>query len=93
MTLDEWSDDEIDAMVEVGGNASANSIYEAFIPEGYSKPGPDSNNKERAKFIRLDNIRILLAVYNKCLWLSSSIISVVFISYLGSKLHGLSPTA
>lgn len=62
MTLDEWSNDEIDAMVEVGGNASANSIYEAFIPEGYSKPGPDSNNKERAKFIRLDNIRILLAV-------------------------------
>ncbi|XAR72544.1 hypothetical protein NMG60_11019223 [Bertholletia excelsa] len=39
-------------MVEVGGNASANSIYEAFIPEGYSKPGPDSGNEERTRFIR-----------------------------------------
>lgn len=29
MTLDAWSDDEIDAMIEVGGNASAESIYEA----------------------------------------------------------------
>ncbi|KAE9461438.1 hypothetical protein C3L33_06648, partial [Rhododendron williamsianum] len=54
VTLDEWTDDEIDAMVEVGGNASANSIYEAFIPEGYSKPRADSGHEERAKFIRLD---------------------------------------
>ncbi|XP_057494894.1 ADP-ribosylation factor GTPase-activating protein AGD12-like isoform X1 [Actinidia eriantha] len=52
VTLDEWSNDEIDAMMEVGGNASANSIYEAFIPEGYIKPGPDSGHEERAKFIR-----------------------------------------
>ncbi|KAI8524524.1 hypothetical protein RHMOL_Rhmol13G0156000 [Rhododendron molle] len=52
VTLDEWTDDEIDAMVEVGGNASANSIYEAFIPEGYSKPSADSGHEERAKFIR-----------------------------------------
>ncbi|KAG5515936.1 hypothetical protein RHGRI_036840 [Rhododendron griersonianum] len=52
VTLDEWTDDEIDAMVEVGGNASANSIYEAFIPEGYSKPRADSGHEERAKFIR-----------------------------------------
>uniref|UniRef100_A0A5B6ZZ55 Putative ADP-ribosylation factor GTPase-activating protein AGD12-like n=1 Tax=Davidia involucrata TaxID=16924 RepID=A0A5B6ZZ55_DAVIN len=52
VTLDEWSDDEIDAMVEVGGNTSANSIYEAFIPEGFSKPGPDSGHEERSKFIR-----------------------------------------
>ncbi|KAK6917073.1 Arf GTPase activating protein [Dillenia turbinata] len=52
VTLDEWSDDEVDAMYEVGGNSSANSIYEAFIPEGCSKPGPDSGHEERAKFIR-----------------------------------------
>ncbi|XP_028091241.1 ADP-ribosylation factor GTPase-activating protein AGD12-like isoform X2 [Camellia sinensis] len=52
VTLDEWSDDEIDAMIEVGGNASANSIYEAFIPQGYTKPGPESGHEERAKFIR-----------------------------------------
>lgn len=52
VTLDDWSDDEIDAMVEVGGNSSANSIYEAFIPEGVSKPGPDSSHEQRTKFIR-----------------------------------------
>ncbi|KAL3522852.1 hypothetical protein ACH5RR_015686 [Cinchona calisaya] len=52
VTLDEWSDDEIDAMIEVGGNASANSIYEAYIPEGVSKPGPDSSHEARSKFIR-----------------------------------------
>ena len=52
MTLDEWSDDEVDSMVEVGGNSSANSIYEAFIPEGLKKPGPDASHDERLKFIR-----------------------------------------
>ncbi|KAB2627198.1 ADP-ribosylation factor GTPase-activating protein AGD12-like [Pyrus ussuriensis x Pyrus communis] len=51
VTLDEWSDDEIDAMIEVRGNSSANSIYEAFIPEGLSKPGPDASHEERSKFI------------------------------------------
>lgn len=54
MTLDDWSEDEVDAMVEVGGNSSANSIYEAFIPEGVSKPGPDSSHEARMKFIRSD---------------------------------------
>lgn len=54
MTLDDWSDDEVDAMIEVGGNSSANAIYEAFIPEGVSKPGPDSSHEIRSKFIRLD---------------------------------------
>lgn len=56
MTLDEWSDEEIDAMIEVGGNASANSIYEAYLPDGVSKPGPDASHDQRAKFIRLDLI-------------------------------------
>ncbi|KAF5475384.1 hypothetical protein F2P56_007193 [Juglans regia] len=52
VTLDDWSDDEIDSMFEVGGNSSANAIYEAFIPEGYAKPGPDASHAERAAFIR-----------------------------------------
>lgn len=52
VTLDEWSDEGIDAMIEVGGNASANSIYEAYIPDGVSKPGPDASHEQRAKFIR-----------------------------------------
>jgi len=52
VTLDEWSDDEIESMIEVGGNSSANSIYEAYFPKGISKPNPDSSNEERTKFIR-----------------------------------------
>lgn len=52
VTLDEWSDDEVDGMVEVGGNASANSIYEAYIPEGVSKPTPDAGHEQRSSFIR-----------------------------------------
>ena len=54
MALDEWSDEEIDAMIEVGGNSSANAIYEAYIPEDYSKPGPDASHDERRRFIRLE---------------------------------------
>lgn len=52
MTLDEWSDEDIDAMIEVGGNAAANAIYEAFIPDGFSKPGPDASHDDRMRFIR-----------------------------------------
>lgn len=52
VTLDEWADDEIDSMIEVGGNSAANSIYEASIPEGVKKPGPDSSHNERRAFIR-----------------------------------------
>ncbi|KAF9620710.1 hypothetical protein IFM89_014010, partial [Coptis chinensis] len=52
VTLDDWSDDEIDSMVEVGGNSSANSIYEAFVPEGFLKPRPESSHEDRMKFIR-----------------------------------------
>lgn len=62
VTLDDWSDDEVDAMVEVGGNASANSIYEAYIPEGFTKPGPDAGHEHRAKFIRLDMLS-----YTQCI--------------------------
>ncbi|GAB4840705.1 ADP-ribosylation factor GTPase-activating protein agd12 [Ancistrocladus abbreviatus] len=52
VTLDDWSEEDIDAMIEVGGNASANSIYEAFFPEGYSKPGPNASHEDRMRFIR-----------------------------------------
>lgn len=52
VTLDEWSDEEIDSVVEVGGNVCANAIYEAFIPEGVTKPGPDASHEERMKFIK-----------------------------------------
>ncbi|KAK8618217.1 hypothetical protein V6N13_132218 [Hibiscus sabdariffa] len=52
VALDEWTMEEIDAMAEVGGNSAANAIYEAYIPEGYSKPGPDATLEERQKFIK-----------------------------------------
>ncbi|PWA84403.1 ADP-ribosylation factor GTPase-activating protein AGD12 [Artemisia annua] len=52
VTLDSWTDAEVDAMIEVGGNASANSIYEAYIPQGISKPGPDASQDHRSNFIR-----------------------------------------
>ncbi|XP_016197729.1 probable ADP-ribosylation factor GTPase-activating protein AGD13 [Arachis duranensis] len=38
-------------MIEVGGNAAANSIYEAYIPEGHKKPEPDASHEQRANFI------------------------------------------
>lgn len=52
VSLDEWSDEEVESMIEVGGNSYANAIYEAFLPEGLSKPNLNSSNEERSKFIR-----------------------------------------
>jgi hypothetical protein len=52
VTLDKWTDDEINFMVEVGGNAKANAIYEAFLPKAYRKPHPDSAQEERQNFIK-----------------------------------------
>jgi len=54
VTLDEGSSDEIDEMIEVGENSSVNSIYEAYFPKGYTKPGPNASHEQRVKFIRLD---------------------------------------
>lgn len=74
VTLDEWSDDEIDAMVEVGGNASANSIYEAYIPEGISKPGADASHEQRSKFIRL------VQMWKCCSFYSSLLLKAICIT-------------
>lgn len=52
VTLDQWSDDETNSMIEVGGNSYANAIYEAFLPKGYDKPHPNSTQEERTNFIR-----------------------------------------
>ncbi|GFQ04939.1 probable ADP-ribosylation factor GTPase-activating protein agd11 [Phtheirospermum japonicum] len=50
--LDAWTDEQVDALIEMGGNDAVNLKYEAHIPENYSKPKPDSSTDERADFIR-----------------------------------------
>lgn len=52
MTLDEWSDEQVEMMEAIGGNAAANAVYEAFIPPDLQKPSPDSSVEERSDFIR-----------------------------------------
>ncbi|KAJ7550408.1 hypothetical protein O6H91_07G099100 [Diphasiastrum complanatum] len=52
VTLDEWTEEEITVMVEVGGNAVANAIYEAYAPFDCEKPGPEASIEERTTWIR-----------------------------------------
>lgn len=52
VSLDEWSDEDMESMIAVGGNSYANAIYEAFLPSDYSKPTSNSSNDDRLKFIR-----------------------------------------
>ncbi|KAI3859234.1 hypothetical protein MKX03_034638, partial [Papaver bracteatum] len=52
VTLDDWSDEEIESMIEIGGNFSVNSTYGAFIPDGIAKPGANSSHEWSSKFIR-----------------------------------------
>ncbi|MCL7042890.1 hypothetical protein MKW94_018059 [Papaver nudicaule] len=50
--LDEWSDEQVDSLIDLGGNAAANLKYEALLPDNVRKPKPDSSIEERADFIR-----------------------------------------
>ncbi|XP_022748355.1 probable ADP-ribosylation factor GTPase-activating protein AGD11 isoform X3 [Durio zibethinus] len=50
--LDEWTDEQVDSLVNLGGNIVANNKYEAFLPDNLKKPGPDSSIEERSDFIR-----------------------------------------
>ncbi|XP_070047770.1 probable ADP-ribosylation factor GTPase-activating protein AGD11 isoform X2 [Nicotiana tomentosiformis] len=50
--LDEWTDDQVDSLIEMGGNNAANLKYEASIPDSYRKPRPDASIEERTDFIR-----------------------------------------
>ena len=52
MKLDEWTDEQVDALIEMGGNNAVNFKYETNIPEDYSKPKPDASAEERTDFIR-----------------------------------------
>ncbi|KAL5732393.1 hypothetical protein ACOSP7_031740 [Xanthoceras sorbifolium] len=50
--LDEWTEEQVDAFGDMGGNTAVNSKYEACIPDDIKKPGPDSSIPERSDFIR-----------------------------------------
>ncbi|KNA08085.1 hypothetical protein SOVF_165800 [Spinacia oleracea] len=50
--LDDWTEDQVDALEEMGGNIVANKKYEACIPGNVIKPRPDSAIEERSDFIR-----------------------------------------
>jgi len=78
VTLDEWSDSDIDSMLEVGGNSYANSIYEAFLPKDHPKPKPDSTMEYRTKFIRSANCSIPYSVMSP---MFSYIITLIFFIY------------
>ncbi|XP_019185565.1 PREDICTED: probable ADP-ribosylation factor GTPase-activating protein AGD11 isoform X2 [Ipomoea nil] len=52
VSLDEWTNDQVDAFIEMGGNAIANMKYEAALPDNFKKPKPDSPIEERTDFIR-----------------------------------------
>lgn len=50
--LDEWTDEQVEALVERGGNTAVNLKYEACIPDNLRKPKVDSSIEERSDFIR-----------------------------------------
>ncbi|KAF3336832.1 putative ADP-ribosylation factor GTPase-activating protein AGD11 isoform X2 [Carex littledalei] len=50
--LDDWTNEQVDILVDRGGNAAVNMKYEAFLPEYYRKPKPESSSEERTDFIK-----------------------------------------
>ncbi|XP_022975963.1 probable ADP-ribosylation factor GTPase-activating protein AGD11 [Cucurbita maxima] len=50
--LDDWTDEQVDALTSIGGNTAVNKKYEVFIPDSDKKPKPDSSIEERLDFIR-----------------------------------------
>ncbi|KAL4278311.1 hypothetical protein GQ457_03G028680 [Hibiscus cannabinus] len=50
--LDEWTDDQVDSLENLGGNNVVNSKYEAFLPDNLNKPRPDSSIEDRSDYIR-----------------------------------------
>ncbi|GAB4831747.1 hypothetical protein Ancab_005759 [Ancistrocladus abbreviatus] len=52
VNLDEWTEEQVNALAEMGGNLVANLKYETGIPGTFRKPRPDSPIDDRSKFIR-----------------------------------------
>ncbi|KAF6151059.1 hypothetical protein GIB67_042394, partial [Kingdonia uniflora] len=43
--LDEWTDEQVDFLADLGGNTVANTKYEAFLPEHFQKPKPFNDRR------------------------------------------------
>ncbi|KAK7405508.1 hypothetical protein VNO78_06871 [Psophocarpus tetragonolobus] len=52
LKLDEWTDEQVDALAKMGGNALLNRKYEASLPSSIRKPKPHSSIEERSDYIR-----------------------------------------
>lgn len=50
--LDEWSTEQVNALLNLGGNKVVNRKYEYSIPTNIRKPQPDCSAEERSDFIR-----------------------------------------
>lgn len=50
--LDEWTNEQVNALKQKGGNTVVNLKYEAHMPDNYRKPEPDSSIEDRTDFIR-----------------------------------------
>ncbi|KAI7735191.1 hypothetical protein M8C21_030848 [Ambrosia artemisiifolia] len=52
VNLDEWTEEDVDNVIKIGGNTEVNLKYEYCIPNNCTKPQPDSSIDERTDFIR-----------------------------------------
>ncbi|GAA0166249.1 hypothetical protein Leryth_015318 [Lithospermum erythrorhizon] len=50
--LDDWTDEQVDTLMELGGNRVANTNFETCLPKNIQKPKPGASIEERTKFIR-----------------------------------------
>lgn len=60
MKLDDWTDEQVEALMSAGGNTAVNKKYEVYIPKGNRKPKPDSSIEDRLDFIRYIFVMIFL---------------------------------
>nr|ABE87612.1 Arf GTPase activating protein [Medicago truncatula] len=52
LKLDQWSDEQVDALEKLGGNTFLNKKYEACLPSNIKKPKPHTSIEERSEYIR-----------------------------------------
>ncbi|KAK1420323.1 hypothetical protein QVD17_21831 [Tagetes erecta] len=52
VNLDEWTEEDVDNVIKLGGNTAVNLKYEDSIPNNRRKPKPDSSIDDRTDFIK-----------------------------------------